>query len=53
MNPKTFAELVQAISGILPQASIDADFDGQIVIYTNLKEVEEDRALVLKEFDSQ
>ena len=34
----TFDELSRAILAILPNASIDEDLDGQIVIYTNKRE---------------
>jgi hypothetical protein len=32
----TMAMLVEALRQLLPEASIDTDLDGQVVIYTNL-----------------
>jgi hypothetical protein len=37
MKP-TYAELVAAIAAILPNASFGEDNDGQLVIYTDLKQ---------------
>ena len=38
-NMNTFDELMVAILNILPDATIGKDNDGQIIIYTNLREV--------------
>jgi hypothetical protein len=32
----TMAMLIEALRQLLPEASIDTDLDGQVVIYTNL-----------------
>lgn len=42
----TYAELVNAISAIIPGASFDEDNEGQLVIYTNLSEVKSGEPLV-------
>jgi len=40
-TPKTYAELVRLISAILPDASFDEDLEGQLIIYTNLRETQD------------
>jgi len=35
----TFFELINAILTILPNAQFDADNEGQLIIYTNVKSV--------------
>lgn len=37
-TPKTVDDLYRMILSFLPQASVGEDLDGQIVIYTNLRE---------------
>jgi hypothetical protein len=32
----TFIELINKISSILPEAQIETDSDGQLIVYTNL-----------------
>lgn len=44
-NPKTFTELAQKVMAILPHAQLEEDLDGQIVIYTNLKQTSEEDML--------
>ena len=39
IEPRTFSELVKRIKEVLPEASFDEDLEGQIVIYTNLFEL--------------
>jgi hypothetical protein len=39
VGPKTFDELMAAVLEILPEATIGEDNDGQLVVYTGLKEV--------------
>lgn len=52
--PKSYEQLVRLISEILPDASIDEDFEGQLVIYTGLEEVlSDDGSRVLKEFEQK
>lgn len=34
--PKNYSALVDAITAILPDATVDFDHDGQILVYTNL-----------------
>ena len=48
---KTFDELYQAILAILPDAQFDEDNDGQIIVYTNLRETDEEGNL--QEFESE
>ena len=48
--PKTYAELVNLIAAILPNASFGEDNEGQLVIYTNLSE---DRDGNLVEFEAE
>ena len=43
---KTTDDLLRAILAILPNATIDEDLEGQIIVYTNKKEVGEDGTLV-------
>lgn len=38
----TYAQLVDAISTILPNATFDEDNDGQLIIYTDMKQVGKD-----------
>lgn len=42
----TFQELASQIAEILPEASVGVDFDGQLLIYTNLAFREGDDILV-------
>jgi hypothetical protein len=42
MKPKTFQELMEAVMEILPDAQLDEDLSGQIVIYTGLTEKDEE-----------
>ena len=35
----TFAQLAAAIAAVCPEAAFDEDMEGQIVIYTNLKQI--------------
>ena len=37
-HPKTLQDLMNALSPLLPHASLGEDNDGQIVVYTNLQE---------------
>ena len=41
----TYSDLMRKVLDILPDAEILEDFDGQIVIYTDLQEVQEDMGL--------
>lgn len=36
MTPKTFDELHKLVMAIFPEAMLGEDYEGQIVIYTNL-----------------
>ena len=40
-TPKTYADLVNLIAQVLPEASFGEDGEGQLVIYTNLSEDKE------------
>lgn len=44
-NLKTTDDLIRAILAILPEATIDEDLEGQIVIYTNKKQTDENGTL--------
>ena len=46
-TPKTYADLVNLIATVLPQASFGEDGEGQLIVYTNLSE---DRDGNLSEF---
>lgn len=46
----TYQQLVRAIAKILPNATLGEDNDGQLIVYTNLSEVENEDELV--DFDS-
>lgn len=46
LRMKTTDDLLRAILAILPEATIDEDLEGQIVIYTNKKEADENGTLV-------
>lgn len=41
-SPKTMGELLDSILPILPNAQIEEDNDGQLIIYTGLVEVNAD-----------
>lgn len=47
----TYVELAQAIAAILPNATFGEDNDGQIVVYTNLRQTESDDNAPLTEFE--
>jgi len=47
MNPRTFDDLMHAVLEILPNAELGEDFDGQIIIYTNLRELGDTGAIVV------
>lgn len=54
MNKMTFNEMYSRILEILPDASCGEDNEGQIVIYTNKKEVkDEDGNDVLVDFEPE
>lgn len=37
----TLGELMDKVHRLFPNATVDSDFDGQIIVYTNLKEIVE------------
>lgn len=47
----TFGDLYSAIIAILPDAVIEEDYDGQLVVYTNLAEKENGRVIPFTEYD--
>jgi len=47
INPQTFADLVKLVQTFLPEADIQDDLDGQIIIYTNRTLNEDDEIEVI------
>jgi len=46
---KTFEELMKAVVELLPNATLSEDNDGQIIIFTNLKETGDRRIVNIDE----
>jgi len=44
----TYAELIDRISEILPGATVGEDFEGQLIIYTDLTLLEDDTLAALE-----
>lgn len=42
----TYADLVAGIQGFLKNATFGEDNDGQIIVYTNLREVQDSNELI-------
>ena len=49
MKNPSYAQLVQAITAILPRASFDEDLEGQLIIYTDLAQVSTDDSAPLQD----
>lgn len=47
----TYSSLVAAIAAVLPNASFGEDNDGQLVVYTNLKQISGDDDAELVDMD--
>jgi hypothetical protein len=45
----TYAELIDRISEILPGATVGEDLDGQLVIYTDLRLLDDDTLVDMSE----
>lgn len=44
-EPSTFDDLMRLVLKHLPMAQLEEDYDGQIVIYTNLRETSDGRVV--------
>lgn len=44
-SPKKFMDLVREVLKVCPEATFGEDFEGQLVIYTNLAEVDKEGTL--------